>query len=118
MNNKPFIELPCNNGFKITKQEDIVSVSSEDKMICFTLENGEKICVRGTMTEAVEVLNYSYLVRCHQRHIINLRRIKQILKQHKGVVMITNESIPVSQSYRKRVFEAHGKLCTKWREGR
>ncbi len=114
MDNKPFIELPTQGGYEIIHQKDIISVSSEDKMVCFTINNERKIWVRGTMADTEDVLCCPDLQRCHQRHIINLRMIKQVLKQRKGVVMLNDETIPVSRSYKDKVFSQFEKLCVKW----
>ena len=115
MNHKPYIELPNSHGFEVIHQKNIISVSSDDKFITFTIEDNRKIRLRGTMAEAEEILTSRDLVRCHLRHFVNLRKIVRVLKQRKGLIMSSGEEIPISQSYRKMVFDAHGQLCNRWR---
>jgi len=115
MNHKPFIELPNNFGYEFINQNDIITVCSNDKYIIFTFENRRKIKLRGTMAKVEEVLTSPDLIRCHLRHFINLRKVICVLKQRKGLIMSSGEEIPISQSYRKMVFDAHGQLCNRWR---
>jgi len=114
MHNKLFIQLPGKKGIEIIPQEEIISISSNNKILNFVLENGDQRTIRGNLYGVEENLTHPCLQRCHQRHIVNLHKIKEVIKLGNAFVMSNNEQIPVSRSYKKSAILALNNICVKF----
>jgi two-component system LytT family response regulator len=113
MSHKPFIQLPTKRGIEIISPEEIISISSDDKTLCINLESGRKHSINMAISRADEILSQPYLVRCHQRHIVNLLKIKEIVNRNSTLVFFDGREIPVSRTYKKALKNALDTYCEK-----
>ena len=113
MSIKPLIQLPTKKGFEIISPEDIISISSDDKTICIVLDGGRKHLINMPISKAESILSQPYMVRCHQRHIINLLKIKEIINRNSMLVFLNGHQIPISRSYKKTIKNALDAFCEK-----
>ena len=113
MSIKPFIQLPTKKGIEIISPEDIISISSDDKTICIILESGRKHLINMPISKAEEILTQPYLVRCHQRHIVNLLKIREVISRNSTIVFLDGSQIPISRSYKKAIKKALDTFCEK-----
>ncbi len=113
MSNKPFIQLPTKRGIEIISPEDIVSISSDDKTLSINLDGGRKHLITMAIGKADEILSQPYLVRCYQRHIVNLLKIKEVVNRNSTLIFLDGREIPVSRTYKKSLKNALDAYCEK-----
>ncbi len=113
MSTKPFIQLPTKRGIEIISPEDIISISSDDKTLCINLDGGRKHMITMAISKADEILSQPYLVRCHQRYIVNLFKIREVVNKNSTLVFFDGREIPVSRTYKKTLKNALDTYCEK-----
>lgn len=113
MKSKPFIQLPTKKGIEIVSPEDIISISSDNKTLNIVLEGGRKRMIKAPISRAEKILALPYLIRCHQRHIVNLLKIKEIINRNSKLICFDGQQIPVSRTYKKSVRDALDAYCEK-----
>ena len=113
MKTKPFIRLATPSGEELISVDEIIFICSIDKTSCFTLERGEKKTHKISIKRVEELLNQSFFVRCHQRYIVNIYKIKEVLKSETGFVLINGTQLPVSRTYREQFRHSLEQFSTK-----
>lgn len=92
---KEYIELSqSDQNYKI-KLEDIIYIESVSHEMVFSCVN-ETIRIRGALKKLEKMLNKNFFARIHNSYIINMKHIKDVLKQE--VVMKNEMVLPVSRS--------------------
>lgn len=88
--------------------EELFSVSSNGRKLIYTSEN-ETIESYGNIKDITENMPH-FLVRCHNSHIINIRRIKSI-NNWATVVMQNDMVFSISRSYRTAFKQSVTRYC-------
>lgn len=88
--------------------EELFSVSSNGRKLIYTSEN-ETIEAYGNIKNIMENMP-NFLVRCHNSHIVNIRRIKSI-NNWTTVVMQNDTVFSISRSYRAAFKQAVTRYC-------
>jgi len=113
MNEKPFIALPTLTGVELISPNDIISVFSDDKTISISIENRPKKTINISIGRAEKALDQNCFVRCHQRHIVNVLKIKEVRNQCSLVLLSNGEQIPISRSCKNEFKQILDSFCNK-----
>lgn len=76
---KDIIELPVRDGIVFIKPEEIIRIEASGSYTTFHMVNGVKHIGSSNLKEFESILNPRYFYRCHNSHIINLRRVNKFL---------------------------------------
>ena len=97
-----FISIPLLSGTRLIKKEDIVRLESDSNYTTIYLENENPILASKTIKRFEEALCEGCFVRVHNRHIVNFRKIKELVRSDGGSVMLTNgDNVPVGRKNRE-----------------
>jgi two-component system LytT family response regulator len=88
------IALPTALGLRLVNPTDIVRCEGDNNYSTFFLVSGDKIIVSRTVREFEDILTQSDFVRIHKSHLINLRHVRQYLRETQrdsgGYVVMAN----------------------------
>lgn len=102
------ITVKQGNTTRFIIAEELFSVSSNGRKLIYTSEN-EIIEAYGNIKDIAGNMP-PFLVRCHNSHIINIRRIKSI--NNWSAVVLQNDSVfSISRSYRTAFKQAVARYC-------
>lgn len=91
-------------GFQVSKLEDILRLEGDGNYTNFILTNNKKIMTSKNLGEYEELLNDFGFYRIHQSTIVNLRHVKSYIKGDGGeVIMADGKQLQVSR-HRKASF--------------
>ncbi|MEO5787459.1 MAG: LytR/AlgR family response regulator transcription factor [Gelidibacter sp.] len=85
--------------------DDILFVESDGNYSTIVLENDPKIVITKKLKEMSEVLPENQFFRIHNSYIINLKKIKEFIKNEGYVVMESNDRIPVARQRKSDFLE-------------
>lgn len=92
--------------------DSIMRCQSENNYTTFFLNDERKIVTSRTMKDYEEALSYSYFMRCHRSHIINLNFVDRFDKNDGGkIVMKDGAEVPLSRKFREQFFELLDKMA-------
>src|SRR5690606_11999926 len=77
--------------------DDIQYIESDGNYSTFILSNNQKLVVTKKSKEIAAILTKKYFFRRHNSFIINLNKIKEIVKSDAYVVMASTEKSPVAR---------------------
>ena len=96
------IVLPVLNGFEVVAVKDIVRLESDGNYTLFFFSNGKKMMlVSKSLCEYYGMLSAYDFCRVHDRHLVNLHRVKNYSRSDGGCVTLCDGST-VTVSRRKR----------------
>ncbi len=85
------IGLTTRNGFVIIDVASIVRCEADSNYTVLVLDDGSRHLVSKTLKEATSHLErFSFFLRVHRSHLINLRKIKRYSKSEGGHVIMTD----------------------------
>lgn len=98
---------------KVTiKSCDLLFIESNDNYVnVYYLDNNKekKLMIRNSLKNFEKSMRYYPVVRVHRKFAVNIQNVKMMLKASKGFEIIINSpqahSIPVSDSYKKKVID-------------
>jgi DNA-binding LytR/AlgR family response regulator len=114
MFNKTIVEIPSPRGCEYINPEDIICIKADNKSICLCFDNKTIKTVKLSMTEAEKIFSHVYFVRCHRCHIINILKIRERNRKKASIKLVNNVSIPVSDSYKRKLEIALREFCKNW----
>ncbi|MEO8774023.1 MAG: LytTR family DNA-binding domain-containing protein [Gelidibacter sp.] len=85
--------------------DDILYVVSDGNYSTIVLENAPKIVITKKLKEMNGVLPENQFFRIHNSYIINLKKIKEFIKNEGYVVMESNDKIPVARQRKSDFLE-------------
>lgn len=96
------VEIPVNSraSDKI-RPMDILYCKSAEHYVDFVWENGSHKLYRMKLNQAEELLQAYHFVRTHSRYLVNLEYICGLSADR--VILINQEEIPVSRTYKRKV---------------
>lgn len=100
------IVLSTSKGMHIIEVENIIRCESDDYYTRFFLKDGKMIMVSKTLKENEELLGENDFIRPHKSHLVNIKHIKEFLKEDGGSLLMNDGSIiPVSRRKREKVMD-------------
>lgn len=91
------LTLPESDRIHIVNISSIIRCEADKNYTTFLMEGGEKITVSRTLKEYDELLNTQGFIRVHHSHLVNLTKIKELVKvDGPYLVMSNNDQVPVS----------------------
>lgn len=94
-----------NKQYKIALP-NILFIKAENEYVDYYLKNNKKILVHGTLKHLEDELLFSKFTRIHRSYIVNLDAIDYIEGNR---IVIGNQKIPVSETYKKILIDKWGK---------
>lgn len=96
------LALPTGQGLRLVNAADVIRCEGDNNYSTFVVTGGESIVVCRTIREYEEILSESGFVRIHKSHLINLRHLKQYLRETQRdsgghVVMDNGNKVEVSR---------------------
>ena len=101
------IVLSSIKGFFVVDVKDIIRLEAASNYTKFIMQNGEKNLTSRTIGKYEKLLEQHGFFRIHQSHIINLRHVKEFLKEDGGTVIMSDDSILGISRNRKSSFLDH-----------
>ena len=86
------IELSVKDGIIFVKQEQIIRLEASGSYTMFFMENNVKHMVSKSMKEYESLLDPSVFFRCHNSHIINLKKVMKFVHNNGYFAELTNGS--------------------------
>ncbi len=88
------LALPTGTGLRLVSCADVVRCEGDNNYSTFITESGEHIVVCRTVREFEDILAESGFVRVHKSHLINLRHVKQYIRETQrdsgGILLMGN----------------------------
>jgi len=101
------IPLSLNNKILLVEPDDIMYCKSDGSYTAVYMKEGIEHLVSKSIKHIEELLPEDYFVRVHKSYMVNLKEVKELIKQGSGEIILSNgRIIPISRSYRKQVLEA------------
>lgn len=104
------VALPTALGLRLVSVADIIRCEGDNNYSIFVVVGGEKIVVCKTIREFEDILIESDFVRVHKSHLINLRHVKQYLRETQRdsggfVVMMNGHRVEVSRRRKEELLK-------------
>ena len=99
------MNIPTKDGWMLIYPSDIYYIQSDD--IYAYLYNGtEKYFVNISLKDIEEVLDSNLFQRCHRSYIVNLNKIRRIIKNQNCVLVMENgDEVPVSRNKKETLLK-------------
>ncbi len=98
--------LSTSTGLHLIDLDDIIHCESSNNYTTFYLKDGEKIIVSKSIQLYEKLLAPYHFCRVHNKHIVNLKYVKRVVKSRGGFVELTNgEKIDISEGRKKNLLE-------------
>ncbi|MBD2755681.1 response regulator transcription factor [Spirosoma sp. BT704] len=105
------IALPYQNGVTFVDLKDIIYCESDDNYTKFYLIDGQHYLVTKPLRDIQELLEDRDFQRIHRQFFINLNHIKKFVRgEGNYLIMVNQQSIPVSRGQKDRLLERFGWL--------
>lgn len=93
------IILPTAEGMHIIDLDDIIRCEADDNYTHFILQEEKKLIVSKTLSVFEKILSDLNFARVHNKHLINLKHIKQYIRGKSGyVIMNDNSNVNISEN--------------------
>ncbi|MFN4298937.1 MAG: LytR/AlgR family response regulator transcription factor [Thermaurantimonas sp.] len=97
--------LPSNDGQVVIKLNDIVFLKADSSYTEIYLADGSKLFLSRKLLEFEKLQNYGPFMRTHRSYIVNLNRIKKILKQDGGLLMDNGREVALAADKKNLLYE-------------
>lgn len=92
------ITISNNKGFRILKLREIVRIEASDNYTNVFLSDGSRLLTTKTLKDMEGRLNYSWFLRTHKSHLINLFHLVAYLTEDGGTALMSDRSkLPVTR---------------------
>lgn len=96
------IRIADSRSIHFVSPEEILRIKADGNYSYVYLTNGQKVLTAKTLKEYQVILEDYHFFRIHHKHLINLRCVKEFIRDNFGVVVLDDQTeIPLSR--RKRV---------------
>ena len=96
------IALNTKESIEFVKPEEIILCASDSNYTVIHFQDGRKKLIARTLKEFDFMLSKYYFYRPHHSYLVNLREVKEYVKQDGGYLVMRNQmKVPVSKSKRE-----------------
>ncbi|MFN3951531.1 MAG: LytR/AlgR family response regulator transcription factor [Thermaurantimonas sp.] len=97
--------LPSNDGQAVVKLNDIVFLKADSSYTEIYLADGSKLFLSRKLLEFEKLQNYGPFMRTHRSYIVNLSRVKKILKHDGGLIMDNGREVALASDKKQLLYE-------------
>ena len=97
--------LPSNDGQAVVKLNDIVFLKADSSYTEIYLADGSKLFLSRKLLEFEKLQNYGPFMRTHRSYIVNLNRVKKILKHDGGLIMDNGREVALASDKKNLLYE-------------
>jgi len=98
------VELSVKDGIIFIKPQDIIRLEASGSYTTFYLENGIRHVASKNLKECESLLDPALFCRCHQSHVINLRKVQKMVNSNGLFAQMTDGSMPEIGKKNKDMF--------------
>jgi two-component system LytT family response regulator len=104
------VAVPTSDGLELIHADRIISCEADDNYTHFHLKDQPKITACRTLKEVQELVSpFSFFVRVHHSHLVNLNEVTRYVRGEGGYLMMSNgTSISVSRSRKDALLRFFG----------
>lgn len=96
------IALATKESIEFVFPEEIIACSSDSNYTMVYLDSGRKKLISRTLKDIEELLSDHQFFRAHHSHLVNLRHVKEFIRNDGGYLIMSNQmTLPVSRSRRE-----------------
>lgn len=99
------ISLSTTDKIHLIDVDDIIRCESDNYYTIIFFKDGTNLMVSKTLKEMEQKLEEYDFVRTHKSHLVNMRCIKNFIKDEMMVVMTDDTKVPVSKRKKERILE-------------
>lgn len=99
------ITLSTADKIHVVAIDDIVSCESDNYYTIFKFLDGGSLMVTKTLKEVEKQLEEYDFVRTHKSHLVNVKYLKNFLRDEMLLVMVDGSKIPVSRRKKEKIME-------------
>ena len=104
------ISLSTADKIHLINVDDIIRCESDNYYTIIYFKDGTNLMVSKTLKEIDQKLEEYDFVRTHKSHLVNMRCIKNFIKDEMMVVMTDGTKVPVSKRKKERILEVINNL--------
>ena len=104
------ISLSTADKIHLINVDDIIRCESDNYYTIIYFKDGTNLMVSKTLKEIDQKLEEYDFVRTHKSHLVNMRCIKNFIKDEMMVVMTDDTKVPVSKRKKERILEVINNL--------
>lgn len=104
------ISLSTADKIHLIDVDDIIRCESDNYYTIIFFKDGTSLMVSKTLKEMDQKLEEYDFVRTHKSHLVNMRCIKNFIKDEMMVVMTDGTKVPVSKRKKERILEVINNL--------
>ena len=104
------ISLSTADKIHLIDVDDIIRCESDNYYTIIFFKDGSSLMVSKTLKEMDQKLEEYDFVRTHKSHLVNLRCIKNFIKDEMMVVMTDGTKVPVSKRKKEKILEVINNL--------
>ncbi|MBR5147343.1 MAG: response regulator transcription factor [Bacteroidales bacterium] len=104
------ISLSTADKIHLIDVDDIIRCESDNYYTIIFFKDGSSLMVSKTLKEMDQKLEEYDFVRTHKSHLVNMRCIKNFIKDEMMVVMSDGTKVPVSKRKKERILEVINNL--------
>ena len=104
------ISLSTTDKIHLIDVDDIIRCESDNYYTKIFFKDGNSLLVSKTLKEIDQKLEEYDFVRTHKSHLVNIRYIKNFIKDEMMVVMADDTKVPVSKRKKERILEVINNL--------
>jgi two-component system LytT family response regulator len=94
-------------GYHFFEVSQIIRIAGEGNYSTLYLQNGEQVVASKQLKSFEELLPSDQFIKVHQSHIVNLRRVKQLLFQDGSYLLLEDDSqVPLARRRKDQVMAA------------
>lgn len=100
------IVISTSEGYELLEVDQIIHCKSDSNYSEIHLENGKTLVASKTLKEFDEMLSNKGFLRIHNSHLVNLEKVKKILKADGGYVEMSNgDKLGISRNRKEELFK-------------
>lgn len=104
------ISISTTDKIHLINVDDIVRCESDNYYTVIFFKEGNSLMVSKTLKEMEQKLEEYDFVRTHKSHLVNMRCIKNFIKDEMMVVMTDGTKVPVSKRKKEKILEVINSL--------
>lgn len=104
------ISLSTTDKIHLIDVDDIIRCESDNYYTIIFFQDGTNLMVSKTLKEMEQKLEEFDFVRTHKSHLVNIRCIKNFIKDEMMVVLTNDAKVPVSKRKKEKIMEVINNL--------